>query len=155
MRLPPRYLHHPDHRAAVALVHTHELRESRSFRIDNVVAKKDCDRLVLINERERREHCVAVTERLRLSDECECGKPADPRDLLELAALAALCKPVLKFEIPIEVVLDRALPNRGDEDDLCDARSHGLFDDVLDDRLIDDGEHLLRLRLRRRQESRA
>ena len=43
----------------------------------------------------------------------------------------------------IEVVLDAALAGAGDHDDLFDTRSHGLLDDVLDDRLIEEREHLL------------
>ena len=42
---------------------------------------------------------------------------------------------------------------RGDDDDLLDARRDRLFDRVLDDRLVDEGQHLLGLRLGRRQEA--
>jgi hypothetical protein len=53
------------------------------------------------------------------------------------------------------VIFDGALVLTGDDDDLLDARRRGLFDDVLNDGLIDDGQHLLGLGLGRRQEARA
>ena len=53
------------------------------------------------------------------------------------------------------MVLDHALVAAGDEDELLDARRARLVDDVLQDRPIDDGQHLLGDRLGRGQEARA
>ena len=53
------------------------------------------------------------------------------------------------------MVLDRALVAAGDEDHLGDAGGGGLLDRVLDQRLVDDRQHLLRARLGRRQEAAA
>ena len=47
----------------------------------------------------------------------------------------------------VEVVLDRPLLAAGDDDDLLDAGGDRLFDAVLDDRLVDQRQHLLGLRL--------
>ena len=55
----------------------------------------------------------------------------------------------------VEVVLDRALAPPGDDQDVRDARAHGLLDHVLDGRLVDDRQHLLGLRLGGGQEPRA
>ena len=55
----------------------------------------------------------------------------------------------------VEVVFDHALATAGDDDDVGQARRHRFFDAVLDDRLVDQREHLLRLRLGRRKEARA
>jgi hypothetical protein len=60
---------------------------------------------------------------------------------------------VLELEGEVEVVLDRALLAGGDDDHLFDAGRDGLLDRVLDDRLVDQGQHLLGLRLGRRQET--
>jgi hypothetical protein len=55
----------------------------------------------------------------------------------------------------VEMILDGALAAPGDEDELLDARRPRLLDRVLDQRLVDDRQHLLRHRLGRRQEARA
>ena len=61
---------------------------------------------------------------------------------------------VLELEAVVEVVLDGALLAAGHDDDLLDAGRDGLLDRVLDDRLVDERQHLLRLRLGGWQEPR-
>src|SRR6266852_8768437 len=53
------------------------------------------------------------------------------------------------------MIFDRALVPSGDENHVADPRGHGLLDRVLDERLVDDGHHLLRARLGRRKEAAA
>src|SRR5437867_5376690 len=53
------------------------------------------------------------------------------------------------------MILDGVLAAAGDEDDVVDARRHRFLDAVLNDRLVDERQHFLRLRLRRRKESSA
>ena len=53
----------------------------------------------------------------------------------------------------IEVILDGTLVTAGDEDHLPDPGGGGLLHGVLDQRLVDDRQHLLRARLGRREES--
>ncbi len=55
----------------------------------------------------------------------------------------------------VEMILDGALGTAGDEDHVGDARRHGFFHRVLDQRLVDDGHHLLGTGLGGRQEARA
>ena len=55
----------------------------------------------------------------------------------------------------VEVVLDGVLAAAGDDDDVGEAGRHRLLDHVLDDRLVDERQHLLRLRLGGGQEARA
>ena len=45
------------------------------------------------------------------------------------------------------MILQRALAAAGDEDDLLDPGRQRLFDRILDQRLVDDGQHLLGHRL--------
>ena len=59
--------------------------------------------------------------------------------------LARLLEVVLELEVAVEVVLDGALAATGDDEDVVDAGAHGLLDHVLDGRLVDDRQHLLRL----------
>ena len=51
------------------------------------------------------------------------------------------------------MVLDRVLALAGHDDDRGDARGDRLLDHVLDDRLVDERQHFLGLRLRGRQEA--
>src|SRR2546428_11695966 len=53
------------------------------------------------------------------------------------------------------MVDNRALAAAGDHDDLLDSARDCLFDAVLDRRLVDERQHLLRLRFGDRQEARA
>src|SRR5258708_32670996 len=60
---------------------------------------------------------------------------------------------MLQVQRTIEVVYDRALAAAGDHDHLLDPAGDRLLDSVLDRRLVDERQHLLRLRLGDRQES--
>ena len=51
------------------------------------------------------------------------------------------------------MILDGVLAAAGDEDDVVHARGDGFFDAVLDDRLVDERQHLFRLRFRGWQEA--
>src|SRR3546814_1069923 len=57
--------------------------------------------------------------------------------------LAAPCHRFLKLERVIEMILDQALAAAGHEDELFDARLAGLVDGILDERPVDDRQHLL------------
>src|SRR5205823_6539235 len=55
----------------------------------------------------------------------------------------------------VEVVLDRVLPAARHENDVVDAGGDGFLDAVLNDRLVDERQHFLRLGFGGRKESRA
>ena len=61
----------------------------------------------------------------------------------------------LELDRDVEVILDRVLAAAGDEDDVVDAGRDRFLDAVLDDRLVDERQHFLRLRLGRGKEARA
>ena len=61
----------------------------------------------------------------------------------------------LELDRDVEVILDRVLAAAGDEDDVVDAGRDRLLDAVLDDRLVDQRQHFLRLRFRGGKEARA
>ena len=97
---------------------------------------------------------MAKATRLFLPDKVDL----DVRDLLdhlEHVILAMLLELHLKLQRAVEVILDRTLVAPRDDQKLLDARGDSLLDDELDRRRIDDGQHLLRLSFRRRQETRA
>src|SRR5438094_743519 len=143
-----------EHRPGVALEHGEELVHARLPRRDDVVAQEHGERLVA-HERARTEDGVAQPERLFLPHVGHRRQLRDRPDLGELLDFAPVVQVVLELEGGVKVVLDRALAPTGHDDDLREARRDRLLDDVLDHGLVDEREHLLRLRLRRREESRS
>ena len=123
-------------------------------RVDHVVAEDDGERLVA-DQLARDQHGVAEAERLALPDVREVDHVRDLADLLELLALAARLEKRLELHRDVEVILDRVLAAAGDEDDVVDARRDRFLDAVLNDRLVDERQHFLRLRLGGGQEARA
>ena len=67
--------------------------------------------------------------------------------------LAARLEERLELDRDVEVILDGVLAAAGDEDDVVDAGRDRLLDAVLDDRLVDERQHFLRLRLGGGQEA--
>jgi len=54
----------------------------------------------------------------------------------------------------VEMILERTLAASGHEDDLLDPRLERFLDGILDQRLVDDGEHFLRHGFGGRKEAR-
>ncbi len=69
------------------------------------------------------------------------------RQNLLLGFLAARGQRGVELEHAVEMVLDHALVAAGDEHEVLDAGFARLVDHVLDQRLVDDGQHFLRHRL--------
>jgi hypothetical protein len=67
--------------------------------------------------------------------------------------VALLAEGLLELGHVVEVVLECVLVAAGDHQDVGEPRIDRLLDHVLDGRLVDDGEHLLRHRLGRGEES--
>jgi hypothetical protein len=94
---------------------------------------------------------VAQPERGVLAHVVHVGQLGDAPHRVELGRLALADEGLLELGSGVEVVLERGLAATRDDDDVVDASRHGLFDHVLDRRLVDDRQHLLRLRLRGRE----
>jgi hypothetical protein len=129
-----------------------ELPDHGSFADADVVRQDHGERLVA-DQVLGHEHGVTEAQLLLLADVRELGQVSDRPDLAELFDLALLLEQVLELVVEIEVILDRALVGRGDDDDLLDPGSDRFLDAVLDDRLVDQRQHLLGLRLGRGQET--
>ena len=71
----------------------------------------------------------------------------------EQIALSLRLELLLQVMIGVEVVLDRSLRVAGDEHQLLGAGGQRLFRRILDQRLVDDRQHLLRAGLGRRKET--
>ncbi len=96
----------------------------------------------------RAPHRVAEAERRLLAGETHgAGLGLVARQNLLLGLLAARGERRVELEHAVEMVLDHALVAPGDEDEVLDAGLPGLVDHILDQRLVDDGQHFLRHRL--------
>ena len=93
-------------------------------------------------------HRMAEAERRLLPGEAHgAGFGLVARQNLHLGLLAARGQRGVEFVHPVEMILDHALVAAGDEDEMLDAGFPRLVDHILDQRLVDDGQHFLRHRL--------
>ena len=142
-----------EHRTIETLKHVNHLLDRRRLRIDHIVAEEHRERLVA-DQFARHQHRVAEAERLALAHVGKIDHVRDLADLGELIALAARLEKCLQFDRDVEMILDRVLAPTGDQDNGIGARRDRLLHAILDDRFVDQREHLLRLRLRGGKESR-
>ncbi len=96
---------------------------------------------------------MAEPERLALAHVREVDHVRDLADLVKLIPFTARFEERFELDRDVEVIFNRVLAASRDEDDVADARGNRLLDAVLDDRLVDERQHFLRLGLGRRQES--
>src|SRR6185503_8734068 len=152
-RLLPRDLHDRDDRAMSPLICMDELADAGAV-ADHHVIGQDHREWLVADEVLGHQDGVAETQLLLLPHVGDLGEIADMADLPEHLDVALLLEQVLELVGEVEVILDRPLLAGGDDDHLLDARGDGLFDGVLDDRFVDQRQHLLGLRLGRWQEPR-
>ena len=135
-----------EHQRLLPLEDVHHLLDAGHLRPDDVVGQEDGERL-LTDEVPGHEHGVAQPQRLLLVDVGDVHHVRDLAHHLQLLGLAPVLEVVLQLEGDVEVIDDGALVATGDDDDLVDPGGDRLLDSVLDDRLVDHGQHLLGLRL--------
>jgi hypothetical protein len=73
----------------------------------------------------------------------------------EISIAAALLKCRIQFKDVIEMIFDRAFAASGDKDEMFNTRRARFFNNMLNDRLIDDRQHFFRDRFRGGQKPRA
>ncbi len=87
---------------------------------------------------------MAEAERFLLAGEAGLtGLGQIAAELLERSGFAARLERCLELELAVEMVLDDALVAAGNENEVLDTRFAGFVDGILDDRLVDDRQHLL------------
>ena len=144
-----------DHRAPVFVVDPHQLRHDRVMTsIHDVIGKEDCKGL-MSDKRFCQKDRVAETEGVGLPHVRHACHGSDPTDHRQIGLIAFTLKHVFELTACVEVILHGPLACRGDHDDLRDSRGDGLFNPILDDRSVYNGEHFLRDRLRGRKHARA
>src|SRR5207302_8044702 len=152
-RVLARDVHDGDDIAAGLLVDIDHLLEAGGLAEDDVVGEEHGKRLVA-DEIARAPNRVAEAKGPLLARVADLARLGDPREERgELTVLAAVAERRLELEGMIEMIFERGFRATGHEDEFLDAGSARLLDRVLDQRLVDDREHLLRNGLGRRQEA--
>ena len=149
-----RHRHDRERGAARALVGVHQLADAGSRTGHDVVRQDDREGLVA-DQLLGHEHGVPEAELLLLAHVADLGHVADAAHPAQHLDVAARFQQRFQLEAVVEVVLDGTLLAARDDDDLLDAGRHRLLDGVLDDRLVDERQHLLGLRLGGGQEASA
>ena len=148
------FLHGDDVVAGFLVELDHRL-HAALFRLHDHVGQQQRERLVA-DQFARAPDGMAKAHRHLLAG--EAGLPRrrlQPLQAGKLLVLAALCQRVIELELDIEMVLDDRLVAAGHEDEMLDARLARLIHHILDDRPVDDGQHLLGNSLGGREEPRA
>ena len=145
VRLILRHRSNRDMVAAVRLVGLDHLGEAGLDPVMQHVGKQQRERLVA-DDVACAPDGVPEAERRLLAREAgvaRAGKSFRQRRQL-LLLVAALRERPVELELDVEVVLDHRLVAAGDENEVLDARGPRLVDHMLDDRPVDDRQHLFR-----------
>jgi hypothetical protein len=92
----------------------------------------------------RIEDGIAEAAHLGLPDEMNARHALQAAQGFQILRAALGLQLAFQLEDRMEVLLDGALAAADDDEDVRDARVHGLFHDILNDRLVHEGQHLLR-----------
>ena len=92
---------------------------------------------------------MTESKRLALADVGDAQHVGDVADLRQLLALPAGFEKRLELDRDIKMIFDRVLATTGHQNDVGDAGCDRFFDAVLNDRLVDQRQHLFRLCFRR------
>src|SRR5206468_4661936 len=93
------------------------------------------------------------TQRLLLAHVGNADHVRDLADLIQLINLASRLEYAFELIRNVKMVFDRVFAPAGDDRDVADSRSDRFFNNVLNQRLIDKRQHLLRLSLCGRQKT--
>ena len=127
---------------SVLRVSAAELRGHRVLAHDDVVAVQN-DKGFILREGARFQNGVAQPLCLFLAQKKDVRQARDGAHVLQHLFLAGFRKAGLQLGGAVEMVFHDALAAAGDDEDLLDAGGDGLLHDVLDGRLVHNGEHLL------------
>ena len=121
---------------------------------DHQVVGEQHGKGLVADERARAPDRMAEAERGLLPGIGDLPGLGEPRfELREHVLLAAFAQGRLELEGAVEMIVDGTLASARDKEELLDPRCLGLLDRVMNERLVDDRQHLLRHRLGRRQKA--
>ena len=113
--------------------------------VDYIVGQEHGERLVA-HQFTGHEHRVSQAHGFLLPHIGDVDHVRDLPDNRQQVGLLPLLQHLLELVADVEVVFDCALTAAGDNDDLIAACGQSFLDSVLDDRLVDNGQHLFGLR---------
>jgi hypothetical protein len=87
---------------------------------------------------------MSQAEGFGLSNVTEVRQVRDLSDLMEHLTLAGAFQIFFQLNGTIEVIFDGAFTAAGNDDNILDARRHCFFDGVLNERFVDQRQHLFR-----------
>ncbi len=146
-----RQFKHADQVAADLVIGVDHLFHAAGRADHQLVGQQDRERLVA-DDCARAPDRVAEPERDLLAHGDDVARRARVASSTDMS-LAALAHRGFELERDVEVLDDRGLAAAGDEDHLLDPRLARLVDRVLDQRPVDDRQHLLGNRLGRGEEA--
>src|SRR5688572_15584114 len=139
-----RNFHQRDHRRTEVLVNVEQLAQAWNLAFDDVVGKDDGERF-RTNQLARAKDGVSQPERLLLADVSDIDHVRNIADHLKQIRLLFHLEQLLHFEADVEMILDRALPSASDDNYVFDAGLNRFLDAILNQRLVDQRQHLFGL----------
>ncbi len=143
-----------DDGAAMSSVGVHKLSSDGNARLEKIVTPTQHKRFITDDFFSHQDR-VAIPQRFILPDENKFCQLGNAVNLFQLFQFIFFLEHLFKFTRIIEMVFDRPLIPTGHENNLLNSGGDHLLDNVLDDRLIDNGEHFFRLGDCHRQKPRA
>ena len=122
--------------------HFDELADAGHAAEHQVVAHHDGKGLVA-HQFTRAQHGMAQAQLALLAHGKDVDHLRHAAHFFQLVQLAGTLQQVLELKVVVEMVFDDVLVAVGDEDHVLDMGTLGLFHNVLDDRLVVDGQHFL------------
>ena len=148
-----RHVLHADDAAAVRLIDADHLLQAGNLGFDQVIGEMHHEGLIT-HHGARAKHRMPEAERRGLANvDAGRGGREYAAQRIEQVFFTLFLQRSLELGAGIEMILDCALRAAGDEHQGFGARGNRFFDRVLNERLVDDRQHLLRGRLGCRQKT--
>ena len=138
----PRHFHDADDGHLFGHGHFDEPTDTGHAAEHQVVAHHDGKGFVA-HQLTRAQHGMAQTQLALLAHGKDVDHLRHLAHFLQLVQLAGTLQQVFELQVVVEVVFDDVLVTVGDEDHVLDMGTLGLFHNILDDRLVVDGQHFL------------
>ena len=131
-----------DQRGGGAVIDFHHLLERGNGVIDDVVPQENGEGLIIADQIFCAKDGMAQTARLALTDVAKVGHFGNFPEVLQEIFLAGVLEGLLQLERNVKMIFNGPLSTAGNNNDLLDSGSHRLLDDILNQRFVDQREHL-------------
>src|ERR1017187_4958784 len=147
-------LHHGHHRRAEELVDVQQLAQAGRFGVDHIVGQDYRERLIP-HQLHGAQNGVSQPQGFLLPSVRNVDHVGDVAHDRKQILLAPRFKHVFQLEADVKMIFDGALAAAGDDNDVLNSGMQRLLDAILNERFIDQRQHLHRLRLGGGQEAAA